>query len=276
MPTSLKGRTIFITGASRGIGREIALLAAKHGANVAIAAKSATPHPKLPGTIHSVAKEIENAGGQALACKVDVRDDASVAEAIEQTAQTFGGIDAVVNNAGAIRLEPAAQLEMKRFDLIFQINTRAVLSVSKAALPYLEKSENPHILSFSPPLNFDRKWLAPHIPYTMTKYAMTFLSMGLAEEFRPKGIAVNTLWPRTTIATAAVEFEVGAEYIARSRTPAIMADATHAILTSPATEMSGRTMLDEEILREMGRVDFDQYLNDPSCTDLMMDLFVDD
>lgn len=276
MTQSLRGKTIFITGASRGIGREIALLAASHGANVVIAAKSADAHPKLPGTIHSVAAEVEAAGGRALACRMDVRDDASIGAAITQAVETFGGIDAVINNAGAIRLEPASQLDMKRFDLIFQINTRAVLAMSKAALPHLKKAENPHILSLSPPLNLSPKWLAPYIPYTTTKYAMTLLSLGLAEEFRADGIAVNTLWPRTTIATAAVQFEVGEKYIARSRTPAIMADAAYEILTTPARELTGRTLLDEEILRERGKSEFDRYLNDPACTDLMMDLYVDD
>ncbi|GLT11935.1 SDR family oxidoreductase [Sulfitobacter porphyrae] len=275
MGTSLKGRTIFITGASRGIGREIALRAARDGANVVIAAKSSEPNPKLPGTIHSVAQEVEAAGARALACQMDVRDDNSIAAAVESAAKTFGGIDAVVNNAGAIRLEPASTLEMKRFDLIFQINSRAVLAVTKAALPHLEKSPNAHVLSLSPPLNLDPKWLAPYIPYTTTKYAMTLLSMGMAEEFRDRKIAVNALWPRTTIATAAVEFEVGAEYIARSRTPQIMADAAHAILTAPADRMTGRTLLDEEVLRDAGETDFDKYLNDPACTDLMMDLYVD-
>lgn len=276
MTGTLQGRTVFITGASRGIGREIALRAARDGANVVIAAKSAEPHPKLPGTIHSVAQEVEAAGGKALPVQLDVRDDDMIAVAMEQAANRFGGIDVVVNNAGAIRLDPAEKIEMKRFDLIFQINTRAVLAVTKAALPYLTKSEHAHVLSLSPPINLDRKWLGSYIPYTTTKYAMTLLSLGMAEEFRDRRIGVNTLWPRTTIATAAVEFEVGAEYIARSRTPAIMAEAAHAILASDPSEMTGQTLLDEEILRERGQTEFDQYLNDPTCTQLMMDLYVDD
>lgn len=276
MIASLKGKTLFITGASRGIGREIALKAAADGANVVIAAKSSEPHPKLPGTIHTVAAEVEAAGGRALAAQVDVRDDDSVAAAMKEAGDKFGGIDIVVNNAGAIRLEPAAQLEMKRFDLIYQINTRAVLTVTKAALPWLEKSQHAHVLSLSPPINLDPKWLGQFIPYTVTKYGMTLMSLGLSQELRPKGIAVNTLWPRTTIATAAVEFEVGAEYIARSRTPAIMADAAHAILCSDPAETTGRTLLDEEVLRDAGQTNFDGYLNDPDCTDLMMDLYVDD
>ncbi|OWU78224.1 NAD(P)-dependent oxidoreductase [Phaeobacter sp. 22II1-1F12B] len=276
MTGTLQGRTVFITGASRGIGREIALRAARDGANVVIAAKSAEPHPKLPGTIHSVAQEVEAAGGKALPVQLDVRDDDMIAVAMEQAANRFGGIDVVVNNAGAIRLDPAEKIEMKRFDLIFQINTRAVLAVTKAALPYLTKSEHAHVLSLSPPINLDRKWLGSYIPYTTTKYAMTLLSLGMAEEFRDRRIGVNTLWPRTTIATAAVEFEVGAEYIARSRTPAIMAEAAHAILASDPSEMTGQALLDEEILRERGQTEFDQYLNDPTCTQLMMDLYVDD
>lgn len=276
MTGTLQGRTVFITGASRGIGREIALRAARDGANVVIAAKSAEPHPKLPGTIHSVAQEVEAAGGKALPVQLDVRDDDMIAVAMEQAANRFGGIDVVVNNAGAIRLDLAEKIEMKRFDLVFQINTRAVLAVTKAALPYLTKSEHAHVLSLSPPINLDRKWLGSYIPYTTTKYAMTLLSLGMAEEFRDRRIGVNTLWPRTTIATAAVEFEVGAEYIARSRTPAIMAEAAHAILASDPSEMTGQTLLDEEILRERGQAEFDQYLNDPTCAQLMMDLYVDD
>jgi citronellol/citronellal dehydrogenase len=275
MTDGLNGKTIFITGASRGIGREIALRAARDGANIVIAAKSAEPHPKLPGTIHSVAEEVTSAGGNALACQVDVRDDQAVARSLAQAHDYFGGIDAVINNAGAIRLEAAETIDMKRFDLIYQINTRAVLSLSKAALPYLKASDNAHIISLCPPLNLDPKWLAPYIPYTTTKYGMTLLSLGLAEEFRAYGIGVSTLWPRTTIATAAVEFEVGAKYIARSRRPAIMADAAYEILSSPSQEFSGRTLLDEEILKERGVTDFAAYLNDPLCTDLMMDLYVD-
>lgn len=276
MTATLNGLTLFITGASRGIGREIALRAARDGANIVIAAKSDEPHPKLPGTIHTVAEEVEAAGGHALAAKVDVRDDASIATAVDLAVRKFGGIDIVVNNAGAIRLDPAAKLDMKRFDLILQINTRAVLATTKAALSWLEKSGHAHVLSLCPPINLDPKWLAPFIPYTSTKYAMTLLSLGLAEELREKKIAVNTLWPRTTIATAALEYEVGAEYVARSRTPAIMADAAHTILCSDPVGYTGQTLLDEDVLREAGRTDFADYLNDPSCTDLMMDFYVDE
>jgi len=275
MAGRLSGRTVFITGASRGIGREIALKAAAEGANVAIAAKSDTAHPKLPGTIHSVAEEVRELGARAIAIRLDVRDDASIVEAIEATAQAFGRLDAVVHNAGAIRLEPAAKLEMKRFDLIHQINTRALLAVAKAALPLLEVSDRAHVLSMAPPLNLDPRWLAPYIPYTVTKYGMTLLSMGLAEEWRDKGISVNTLWPRTMIATAAVTFEVGAEFAQRARRPAIVADAACAILASPTGETTGRALIDEEVLRSRGQTDFDRYRNDPGGPELALDLFVD-
>ncbi|TCT00516.1 SDR family oxidoreductase [Aquabacter spiritensis] len=275
MEAPLKGRTLFITGASRGIGRQIALTAAAQGANIVIAAKSDVPHPKLPGTIHTVAEEVRERGGQALAVKVDVRDDASIAAAMAATAATFGRLDGVVANAGAIRLEPAATIEMKRFDLLYQVNTRALLAVTKAALPLLEAADNPHVLSMSPPISLRSDWLAPYIPYTVTKFGMTLLCLGMAEEFRGKGIAVNALWPRTTIATAAVQFEVGADYIARSRTPAIVADAACLILASPARDNTGQTLLDEEVLRRAGRTDFDMYRNSRTEEDLALDLFVE-
>jgi len=276
MGTTLKNRTVFITGASRGIGRAIALRAAADGANVVIAAKSDTPHPKLPGTIHTVADEVRAAGGNALAVKLDVRDDASIEAAVAATKAEFGGIDAVVNNAGAIRLQPAADIEMKRFDLIHQINTRAVLAVSKAALPLLKQSDNAHILSLSPPISLDPKWLKPYIPYTVTKYAMTLMSLGMAEEFRKFGIGVNTLWPRTVIATAAVEFEVGAQFMKKSRTPEIMADAAHGVLTSDAARLTGQSLIDEAFLRDQGQSEFDHYANDPDGGDLMLDLYVEE
>lgn len=275
MSGSLKGRTILITGGSRGIGREIAVRAAGEGANIVIAAKSDAPHPKLPGTIHSVADDVRRAGGRALPVRLDVRDDASIACAIDAVKDAFGGLDAVVNNAGAIRLDTAANIEMKRFDLLHQVNTRALLAVTKAALPLLERSDNAHVLSMSPPLNPDRRWLAPHIPYTVTKYGMTLLAMGLAEEMRGRRIAVNTLWPRTTIATAAVEFEVGREFMERSRTAAIVADAACLILKAPADEMTGQTLLDEEILRRHGWTDFDGYRHSPAGGALALDLYVD-
>jgi len=275
MTRKLEGRTIFITGASRGIGREIALKAATDGANIVIAAKSSEPHKKLPGTIHTVAREVEAAGGQALALQVDVRDDAAVAAAIAAAVERFGGLDVVINNAGAISLTPAAATPMKRFDLMLSINPRAVMATATAAIPHLRKSPQAHILTLSPPLNLDAKWLKPFIPYTMTKYAMTLLSLGLAEELRSSGVAVNTLWPRTTIATAAVEFEISAAMMALSRTPAIMADAAYEILTTPSRDLTGRTLIDEDFLRERGVSDFERYKVDPACEKLAPDLYVD-
>jgi citronellol/citronellal dehydrogenase len=275
MTRKLEGRTIFITGASRGIGREIALKAAADGANIVIAAKSSEPHKKLPGTIHTVAREVEAAGGQALALQVDVRDDTAVTAAIAAAVERFGGLDVVINNAGAISLTPAAATPMKRFDLMLAINPRAVMATATAAIPYLRKSPHAHILTLSPPLNLDAKWLKPFIPYTMTKYAMTLLSLGLAEELRSSGVAVNTLWPRTTIATAAVEFEISAAMMALSRTPAIMADAAYEILTTTPRELTGRTLIDEDFLRERGVNDFERYKVDPACEKLAADLYVD-
>ena len=255
---SLNGKTLFISGASRGIGREIALRAARDGANIVIAAKSAEAHPKLPGTIHSVAAEVEAAGGKALAIQLDVRDEAAVKVAMAQAAEHFGGIDAVINNAGAIKLVGVEKLDPKRFDLMFQINTRAVMVCSQAALPYLKLSKG-HILSLSPPLNLDPKWFAGYAPYTTTKY----------------GISVNALWPQTVIATAAIEFELGGQQAFKhARTPAIMADAAYAILNSSERSISGRLLIDEEILREQGQSDFEQYRFDPEGGALMPDLFV--
>ena len=275
MTETLKSKTLFITGGSRGIGREIALRAAREGAHVVIAAKTSEPHPKLPGTIHSTVAEIEAAGGRGLALMLDVRDADAVEAAVAQAAGHFGGIDAVINNAGAIGLTPLAETGVKRFDLMMQINTRAVFVTAKAVLPFLKQSANPHILSLSPPLNFEPHWLKPYIPYTVTKYAMTILSLGLAEELRADGIAVNTLWPKTTIATAAVEHEVDASLLARSRHPAIMADAAHAILTSPAKSFTGQTTIDEDVLRARGVTDFSAYSVDAQVEDLALDLYVD-
>lgn len=273
---SLQGKTLFITGASRGIGREIALKAAADGANIVIAAKSAEPHPKLEGTIHSVAAEVEAAGGKALALQLDVRDEQAVAAAMAQAAEHFGGIDALVNNAGAIKLVGVEKLEPKRFDLMYQINTRAVMICSQAALPYLKKSAGGHILNLSPPLNLDAKWFAQHGPYTVTKYGMSMLTLGMSEEFKKYGISVNSLWPKTMIATAAIEFELGSrDAFKRARTPAIMADAAHAILASQARSITGRLLIDEDILREQGVSDFEPYRFDPAGGSLVPDLFVD-
>ena len=273
---SLQGKTLFITGASRGIGREIALRAARDGANIVIAAKSAEPHAKLPGTIHSVAAEVEAAGGKALALQVDVRDETAVKNAMAQAAEHFGGIDVLVNNAGAIKLVGVEKLEPKRFDLMFQINTRAVMVCSQAALPYLKQSAGGHILNLSPPLNMDSKWFAQHGPYTVTKYGMSMLTVGMSEEFKKYGISVNSLWPKTMIATAAIEFELGSrDAFKRARTPAIMADAAHAILASQGRSISGRLLIDEEILREQGVSEFEHYRFDPQGGALIPDLFVD-
>jgi len=273
---SLSGKTLFITGASRGIGREIALKAAADGANIVIAAKSAEPHPKLEGTIFSVAAEVKAAGGKALALQLDVRDEQAVAAAMAQAAEHFGGIDALVNNAGAIKLVGVEKLEPKRFDLMYQINTRAVMVCSQAALPYLKKSAGGHILNLSPPLNLDAKWFAQHGPYTVTKYGMSMLTLGMSEEFKKYGISVNSLWPKTMIATAAIEFELGSRNaFKRARTPAIMADAAHAILSSEGRSITGRLLIDEDILRERGVNDFEQYRFDPAGGSLVPDLFVD-
>ena len=273
---SLQGKTLFITGASRGIGREIALRAAKDGANIVIAAKSAEPHAKLPGTIHSVAAEVEAAGGKALALQVDVRNEDAVRQALAQANEHFGGIDALVNNAGAIKLTGVQHIELKRFDLMHQINTRAVLLCSQAALPYLKKSAG-HILNLSPPLNLDTRWFAQYSPYTVTKYGMSMLTLGMSEEFASYGISVNSLWPQTMIATAAIEFQLGnRESFRQARTPAIMADAAHLILDSSGRQITGRLLIDEEILRESGFSEFEHYRFEPgSDAALMPDLFVD-
>lgn len=272
---SLKGKTLFITGASRGIGREIALKAAQDGANIVIAAKSVEEHPKMGGSIYTVAKEVEEAGGKALAIQLDVRDQVAVAAAMQQAAEHFGGIDIVINNAGAIKLSGIELLDPNRFDLMYQINTRAVMVCSQAALPYLKKSENPHILSLSPPLNLDEKWFASYAPYTITKYGMSMLTLGMHQEFENYGVSVNSLWPRTIIATAAIEFSLGGKQLfSRARNPNIMADAAYQILISQNRAISGRLMIDEDILKESGVTDFSQYRYADSDDELMVDLFV--
>lgn len=271
---SLNGKTIFITGASRGIGREIALRAARDGANIVIAAKSAEAHPKLPGTIHTVAAEVEAAGGKALAIQLDVRDEAAVKLAMATAAEHFGGIHALVNNAGAINLVGVEKLEPKRFDLMFQINTRAVTVCSQAALPYLKLSQG-HILSLSPPLNLDPKWFAQYGPYTTTKYGMSMLTLGMDQEFKRYGISVNALWPRTLIGTAAIEFQLGGRQLFKhARTPEIMADAAYAILDSEQRSISGRLLIDEDFLREQGQTAFEHYRCEPGDTRLEQDLFI--
>ena len=271
---TLKDRTLFITGASRGIGREIALRAARDGARVAVAAKTAEPHPKLPGTIHSVAAEIEAAGGQALALQLDVRDENAIALAVQQAAEHFGGIDILVNNASAISLTPTLQTPAKRFDLMFTVNVRATFLCSQACIPYLKRSSNAHILNLAPPLRMDPKWFAGHVAYTMSKYGMSMCTLGMAEELKREGIAVNSLWPRTTIATAAVEVHFPAAILKASRHAAIMADAAHLILTSDARANTGNFYIDEDVLRQAGTTDFDAYAVTPGVA-LFTDLFVD-
>ncbi len=274
---ALKDRTIFITGASRGIGRAIALKCAADGANIVIAAKSAEPHPKLPGTIYSVAEEVESAGGTALALQVDVRDEQRVAEAMAQAAEKFGGIDAVVNNAGAINLTNVESTLPKRYDLMQSINSRAVYLTAHLAMPYLKQSSNGHILSLSPPINLQPKWLGPFAPYALSKFGMTILSMGLAEELREAGVSVTTLWPRTLVATAAIEFAVGnREMFEQSRKPAVMADAAYEILVTENGALSGRQLIDEELLGERGVCDFTDYAYNPAKADqLAVDLFLE-
>ncbi len=274
--TTLEGKTLFITGASRGIGLAIALRAAKDGANVAIAAKTAEPNPKLPGTIYSAAEEIEAAGGRALPLVCDIRDEEQVRGAVATTVDRFGGIDVCVNNASAISLTGVLETEMKRFDLMHQINARGTFMVSKYCVPHLEKAENPHILTLSPPLDMKTKWFAPHTAYSMAKFGMSMVVLGLSGELKAKGIAVNALWPRTTIATAAVKNLLGGDALMRaSRTPEIMGDAAHAILTTPSRAFTGNFCIDDTLLYEAGERDFDRYRVDPSV-DLQQDFFVPD
>jgi citronellol/citronellal dehydrogenase len=273
---SLAGKTLFITGASRGIGLAIALRAARDGANIAIAAKTVTPHPKLQGTIYTAAQEVERAGGKALPLAVDIRDEAVVQDAFAKTAAHFGGVDIVVNNASAISLTPVAQTDMKRFDLMHQINARGTFVVSKTAIPYLTKSTNPHILMMSPPLDKKEKWFAPHTAYSMAKFGMSMVVLGLAGELREHGIAVNALWPRTLIATAAVENLLGgADMMKRGRTPQIVADAAYAIFSKPARQFTGNFVIDDTFLAANGVTDFERYRVDPN-EPLAEDFFVPD
>lgn len=272
---SLKDKTLFITGASRGIGLAIALRAARDGANIAIAAKTAEPNPKLPGTIYDAAQAIEEAGGRALPLICDIRFEDQVEQAVARTVETFGGIDICVNNASAISLTPIEQTEMKRFDLMMGINTRGTFVVSKACIPHLKRAENPHILMLSPPLDMQSKWFAGHVAYSIAKFGMSLCVLGLAEELKPDGIAVNALWPRTTIATAAIRNLLGGDQVVRmSRKPDILADAAHLVLSQPARSFTGNFLIDDTFLHEVGGVtDFDQYRVDPSV-DLAPDFFV--
>ena len=273
--TTLRGKTLFITGASRGIGKAIAIRAARDGANLVIAAKSSAPHPKLPGTIHSAAEEVERAGGHALAVPCDIRDEEQVRAAVTKAVERFGGIDVLVNNASAIHLADTANTPMKRFDLMFGVNVRGTFLCTQACLPHLEKAGNPHVLVLSPPLSMRPRWFAPHVAYTMAKYGMSECVLGMAEEFRERGIAVNALWPRTVIATAALNLLGGDETAKHGRTVDIVADAAHAILCRPARSCTGNFFIDEDVLRGAGVVDFERYAvkhGEP----LMRDLFVDE
>ncbi|HXY34165.1 MAG TPA: NAD(P)-dependent oxidoreductase [Planctomycetaceae bacterium] len=272
--STLKGKTLFITGASRGIGLAIALRAAQDGANIAVVAKTVEPHPRLPGTIHTAVAEIEKAGGRGLACAADIRFEEQVQAAAAKTAETFGGIDICVNNASAIQLTGTLETEIKRLDLMFGVNVRGTFLTSRVCLPYLFKAANPHILNISPPLNMQPRWFAGNVAYTMAKYGMSMCVLGMAEEFRSRKVAVNALWPRTGIDTAAVQNLLGgAEAVRHCRKPEIMADAAHAILVRPSAECTGNFFVDEEVLRAEGVRDFDRYAVTPGA-DLMQDFFL--
>ncbi len=270
----LKGKTLFISGGSRGIGLAIALRAAADGANVVIAAKTTEPHPKLPGTIYSAAEAIEKAGGKALPCQTDIREEDQVMRAVEAAVERFGGIDILVNNASAISLTGTLETPMKRFDLMMGINLRGTYLCSRACIPHLKRAANPHILTLSPPLNLNPRWFGPHVAYTIAKYGMSLCVLGMAEEFRQDGIAVNALWPRTTIATAALQIIPGAQPEA-GRKPEIMADAAHVVLTRDSRSLTGRFLLDEEVLREAGISDFERYAMKRG-EKLRIDLFLDE
>ncbi len=272
--TTLKNQTLFISGASRGIGLAIALRAARDGANVVIAAKTTETHPRLPGTIYSAAEEIEKAGGKALPCVVDIRDNDQIEAAVQKAVDTFGGIDICVNNASAISLTNTLDTSMKKFDLMHQVNTRGTFACSRACIPHLKKSKNPHILMNSPPLNIEARWFGPHVAYTIAKYGMSLCALGMAEELKDDGIAVNTLWPRTVIATAAVQNLLGGdETIAGSRKPEIMADAAHAILCRPSRSCTGNFFIDDEVLKSEGITDLSGYSVTPGG-ELLPDFFI--
>lgn len=272
---SLAGKTVFITGGSRGIGLAIALRAARDGANIVIAAKTADAHPTLPGTIYSAAREIERTGGSALPLQMDVRNEAEVSSAVEAAVSAFGGIDICINNASAINLATSPDIDLRRFDLLQAVNIRGTFVTTRACLPHLRQATNPHVLTLSPPLDLRPEWLAAHLPYTLSKFGMSMCVVGMAEEFREAGVACNALWPRTTIATAAVEFALGGEpMLRRSRKPSIMADAAYAILTKPAREYTGRLLIDDDVLRAEGVTDFTGY-RVAEGEPLHADIFVD-
>lgn len=271
---TLAGKTVFITGGSRGIGRSIALKCAQEGANIIIAAKTAEPHPKLEGTIHTVAEEIREAGGQALPLVTDIRHEDQIHASVQKAVETFGGIDVLVNNASAIQLTGTLQTEMKRFDLMFSVNVRATFATSQACIPFLKKSENPHILMLSPPLNMSPKWFSNHCAYTMSKYGMSMCVLGLSEEFRSDKIAVNALWPRTAIATAAINMLGGDALMQASRKPEIVADAAHAVISRSSTTCTGNFYIDDEVLAEEGVSNLDEYSVSPGGR-LAPDFFLD-
>ncbi len=272
--TDLSGKTLFITGASRGIGKAIALCAARDGANIVVAAKTVEPHPKLGGTIHTAAAEMEAAGGKALACPVDIRQEDQIRQAVAKAVEAFGGIDILVNNASAISLTGTLETPLRRFDLMHQVNLRGTFACSQACIPHLLKAANPHILNIAPPLSMEARWFGPHASYTMAKYGMSMCVLGMAEEFRQQGLAVNALWPRTMIATAAVMNLLGGEAaINQSRKPEIMADAAHVILTRPSRDCTGNFFIDEELLQTAGVSDFSQYAFLPGAQ-LVTDLFL--
>jgi citronellol/citronellal dehydrogenase len=276
--TTLANRTLFITGASRGIGKAIALRAARDGANIVVTGKTTEPHPKLPGTIHTAAEEVREAGGDALAVAMDVRDEAQVATAIAQAVDRFGGIDILVNNASAISLTPTLETPLKRFDLMHQVNTRGTFLCTQQAIPHLRRAANPHVLNLAPPLQstLNARWFAPHLAYTMAKYGMSLCVLGMAEEFKADGIAVNALWPRTAIDTEAIRLIAGEDTRrTRTRKVEIMGDAAHVILTKPSRECTGRFFIDDEVLREAGVSNLTQYLQAGAREDdLMRDFFV--
>jgi citronellol/citronellal dehydrogenase len=272
--STLQGKTLFITGASRGIGLAIALRAARDGANVAVVAKTDEPNPKLPGTVHSACAEIEQAGGKALACITDIRFEDQVAAAVQRTLERFGGIDILVNNASAIQLTPTPATAMKRFDLMHQVNARGTFVCTQACHPHLKRAANPHVLTLSPPLNIEPRWFGPHVAYSLAKFGMSLCALGHAAEFKPDGIAVNTLWPRTAIATAAVKNLLGGDEVAkRSRKPEIMADAAYIILTKPSREFTGNFCVDDEVLASAGVTDLSSYSVTPGSA-LLPDFFV--